>query len=168
MDAKKQPRTNAKKLVPSPAIKKPKKAPLPTGSSHPTVVGAIAEGMAEAEMLRHGIMPFRPLIDIGVDRVTCCGPILKRVQIKGQQVASRRRNGSLRFETVRGRKVSGRTTPSKGYAPDELEAFIFVHTELQLFYIVPADRISSDRRSITFGPNSHSQWLNAWWVLKQE
>ena len=121
----------------------------------------VAELMAHTEMLKNDIMPSIPVADIGTDCLTQYWDILKRVQIKGQEVDARF-PGRLTFSTRRRSRAV-----SEGYADNELDAFVFVHTELRRFFIVPASRISPERHKITFGPNSHSQWENAWCVLKK-
>ncbi|NDD52630.1 hypothetical protein EBZ39_01915 [bacterium] len=128
----------------------------------PTVrICKMAELMVHAEMLKNDIMPSIPVADIGTDCLTQHWDILKRVQIKGQEV-DLKFPGRLTFSTRRRSRAF-----SEGYEDNELDAFVFVHTELRRFFIVPANRISPDRHKITFGPNSHSQWEGAWWVLKK-
>lgn len=154
---------DAKSLVVPATLKVPK--PAAPKFAHTVVVGEIAERLVEIEMLRNNIMPCKPVIDIGVDRVTYFGDILKRVQIKGQE-ADAQHSGRLTFCTRR-RKVSPTSAISKSYGVNELDAFVFVHTELLRFFVVPASAIGPTRHKITFGPNSHSKWQDAWWVLKQ-
>ena len=127
------------------------------------VIAAIAENMAENEMFRHGIMPCVPRFDIGVDRITYFGDVIKRVQIKGQETKKRRIDKSYVFDLRR--STNGTTT---GYRKNELDAFVFVHTELRLFYIIPASKILPDQTSVTFSDSVRQQWQNAWWVLKKE
>lgn len=153
---------DAKSLIVSAGLTVPEPPPAFAKSM---VVGEIAERMAEIEMLRHNIMPCKPVIDVGVDRVTYYGDILKRVQIKGQEADVKDPN-RLTFCTRR-RKVGPTVQISESYAVNELDAFVFVHTDLRRFYVVPASKISPARHKITFGPNSHSYWQDAWWVLKR-
>lgn len=127
-----------------------------------TRISALAELLARVELLRNDILPCCPQIDIGTDLVTQHHNVLKRVQIKGQATNGRSPDTftfSTRRNDLEGKQV---------YRPDELDVFIFVHTELIRFFVVPAERlIDSGRYTITFGPNSHMQWENAWWLLKK-
>lgn len=125
-------------------------------------ISTLAELMAKVEMLRNDIMPCEPATDIGTDIVTQHRHILKRVQIKGQATDGKSPH-TFTFSTRRN-ELNGK----RAYEPDELDAFVFVHTECRRFFIVPARKIvESGRYTITFGPNSHNKWENAWWVLKR-
>jgi len=136
----------------------PKPAPFISDNAK---ISKIAELLAEAYMVRHDILPFRASLDIGTDILTEHRGIFKRVQVKGQATDGK----SPETFTFPTRRIEGGVrTP---YQLDELDAFVFVHTELLKFFIMPAaDIITSSRYTITFGPSSHSQWENAWWVLK--
>lgn len=128
-----------------------------------TRVSRIAELMAEVALLRNAIVPCRPAIDIGVDLVTCCGGVLKRVQVKGQATNGKNED-TFTFSTCR--CENGVRTP---YKPGEIDAFIFVHTEKARFFIVPAATIIRSKRcTITFSPTVHDYWENAWCVLTKK
>lgn len=124
-------------------------------------ISRIGELMVEIQLLRNDIMACKMCPDIGTDYLTQHYDVLKRVQIKSQE-ADAKFPGRLTFSTRR----SGPSEYSS-YADNEIDAFIFVHTELARFFVVPATRISPKRHKITFGPNSHAQWENAWCVLKK-
>lgn len=126
-----------------------------------TRTSRIAEIMAEAALLRQAIVPCRPAIDIGTDIVTHYGDVLKRVQIKGQATDGKNEN-TFTFSTCRN-EAAGR----RPYKLNEIDAFIFVHTEKARFFIVPAaDIIASRRCTITFSPTTHEDCEEAWWVLQ--
>lgn len=124
-------------------------------------ISRLAELMAEAELLRNHIVPCRPVIDIGTDVITHYGGVLKRVQVKGQATDGKNEH-TFTFSTCRNEPDGKRP-----YKHNEIDAFIFVHTESARFFIVPAAGIiASGRCTITFSPTSHPQWENAWRVLK--
>lgn len=124
-------------------------------------ISKAAEFLAEAYMVQNNILPFRTSLDIGTDIVTQHWDIFKRVQVKGQSTDGKSED-TFTFSTRRYEQGI-----KKAYRPGELDAFVFVHTGLLRFFIVPADEIvDSGRYTITFGPNSHQRWENAWWVLK--
>lgn len=157
---KKKKRRRAKKIEPPTAaavIGAPARLFVPESAR----ISRLAEFMAEAAMLRHDILPYRTSIDIGTDIITHHWSVLRRVQIKGQATNSRLPD-TFTFSTCR-----NELTGKRPYRHDEIDAFIFVHTELARFFVVPApDIIASGRRTITFSPTSHQQWENAWWILK--
>jgi hypothetical protein len=125
-------------------------------------VSFLSSLLARIEMLRHDIMPCGPEGDLGTDVVSQHHSVLKRVQIKGQATDGKSPD-TFTFSTCR--NDAGGKRP---YRLDELDAFVFVHTGCERFFVVPAAPIiKSGRYTITFGPNSHSQWENAWWVLKK-
>lgn len=140
-------------------------APSPSKAAlfipHSARIARIGELLVEIELLRNDILACKMCPDIGTDYLTQHRDVLKRVQIKSQEADSKF-PGRLTFSTRR----SG-SSANSSYADNEIDTFIFVHTELRRFFIVPAVKISPQRHKITFGPNSHSQWEAAWWVLKK-
>lgn len=121
---------------------------------------SLAEMLGFVQMMRHDILAYKPFIDVGADIITQHHHVLKRVQVKGQATDSK--ESGFTFPTTRTDKT-GRVM----YKPGELDAFVFVHTVFERFFVVPAEVIiDAGRRTITFGPHSHQEWENAWWLLK--
>lgn len=155
-DALKAYRAQKKRKLKAPAASRPKMF-VPRS----TLISKLAELMAEVQMLRNQIIPCRTAVDIGTDIVTHHWDVMKRVQVKGQATDGKSKD-TYTFPTCR-----YEFGVKKPYALGELDAFVFVHTEEEKFFIMPADDIiKSGRHTITFGPNSHQQWENAWCVLK--
>lgn len=127
-----------------------------------TLISRMAELMAELSLIREHILPYRRSLDIGTDIITHYGDVLKRVQVKGQASKGR---GEHTFTFSTCRNELGVKRP---YRPNEIDAFIFVHTEAERFFVMPADQIIASKRcTITFSPTSHPDWEDAWWILKK-
>jgi hypothetical protein len=131
-------------------------------------VAAIAAHMAYEQMLRRHIVPHTSSsVDFGVDVLTLYGrDVMKRVQIKGQEVQPAD-DQSLTFPITRSKAPKSLVGKSRAYDPLALDAFIFVHIELRRYFVVPMLELARHTSSITFSPNSHSQWEDAWDVLMQ-
>lgn len=120
-------------------------------------------------MYEHKIVPCVPLIDIGYDLVVAYNGILKRVQVKSTSVAPHKKTGSITFSTRRRKTCRKQRIPSPDndcYGHREIDAFIFVHTKLQRFFIMPGNRISGLRHKISF--TADSPWRDAWDVLQKK
>jgi len=131
-------------------------------------LGAKGVSMAISEMYDHHIVPCVPLIDIGYDLVVAHNNVLKRVQVKSTAVAPNKKTGSITFSTRRRKTCRKQREPdvtNDCYARKEIDAFIFVHTRLQLFFIIPGAMISGTRHKISFGPDS--RWRDAWALLQK-
>lgn len=129
--------------------------------------GTIGEMMAAIEMLRHGIIGCEPVIDIGVDMITFFDKVMKRVQVKSQ-LADEKRPGKLTFCVTKRKSGMQRngvyvSSPAVSYEDGELDAFVFVHTELKRFYVVPAGEVVN-KYKMTFGVDS--KWADAWYILQ--
>lgn len=132
-------------------------------------VGAIGVAMVEAHMLDNKIVPCRPALDIGFDLASAFGPVMKRVQVKATQSATRTRNDSTTFTIMRSKAGIVRNgkylyAPAKSYADHEIDVFVFVHVDRGHFYVVPAEEIDLNRHKLSLTPAS--KWADAWWVLK--
>lgn len=135
--------------------------PPPAFLPESTKISKMAEFLAEAYMVCNDILPFRASLDVGTDIVTEHLGIFKRVQVKGQ-ASDGKSPDSFTFPTCR--YENGVRTP---YRPGEIDAFVFVHTQELLFFVMPAAPIIASKQcTITFSPTSHSKWKDAWWVLK--
>lgn len=134
--------------------------------SKPVAIGAKGVSLAIAEMYDHQIVPCVPLMDIGYDLIAAHNHVLKRVQVKATSVAPERPNGLLTFSVKRRKamKANQKTVAAISYTGDEIDAFIFVHTKMHVFFIVPADQIKYSRYKISFSLTS--RWRDAWHLLK--
>jgi hypothetical protein len=133
-------------------------------------IGARGEALTQAELLGQEIVPCFPKIDIGVDLVSVHKNIVKRIQVKATESLKAVRHSSTSFCLVRQKSGVHRggvymKTPSKAYDHADVDAFVFVHNLLRLFFVVPAREIDLSRHKISFKANS--RWANAWDVLKQ-
>jgi hypothetical protein len=132
-------------------------------------IGAAGVALVSSQLLQRKILPCTPMIDIGYDIVTAYGNLMKRAQIKATQVATSTKNNSTPFCVKRNKGGYSRNgaympTPSRGYAFDEIDVFIFAHIDRAHFYIVPASEIDLNRHKLSLSPDS--KWADAWWVLK--
>jgi len=139
--------------------------PRPLVLPHSTRVTGIAQHMVYQQMLRHDIVPFPSAdLDFGVDLLTLYrGNVIRRVQIKGQEAVPANEQ-ALKFSLTRYNKKKG---SSQVYDPAALDAFVFVHTELHRYFVVPMAVIRRYKGSITFSPGCNSRWEDAWEVLKE-
>lgn len=141
----------------------PGKVQLPVGQT----IGARGVALAMAEMCSRNILPCTPFIDIGFDLISAYRHVLKRVQVKATSVHPSKNNGNFTFSVKRRKnwRLDKKNAPgSRSYEDNEIDVFIFVHTTMQLFFVVPADEIDYQRHKISFSLDS--QWRNAWNVLK--
>jgi hypothetical protein len=145
----------------------PQPKTLHTAPLSSRAAGTIGEMMAAIEMLRHGIVCCEPVLDIGVDMMTFFGAVMKRVQIKAQ-LADEKMPGKLTFCVTKRKSGMNRNgiympSPAVSYADGEVDAFVFVHTELRRFYVVPASEVVN-KYKMTF--NLDSKWADAWYILQ--
>ena len=133
--------------------------------SEPVAIGAKGVALAIAEMCDHQIVPCEPKFDIGYDLVAAHNSILKRVQIKSTSIPPAG-NGSFTFSVKRRKNwvVDNNNVPAISYKDNEIDVFVFVHTKLHVFFVVPAAEIDYGRYKISFLPGS--PWRDAWHVLK--
>lgn len=133
--------------------------------SKPGAIGAKGVALAIAEMYDHQIVPCEPKFDIGYDLVAAHNSTLKRVQVKSTSIAPTR-SGIFYFSIKRRKnaQVDNNNMPAISYRDNEIDVFVFVHTKLHLFFIVPASEIDYGKHKISFLRGS--LWHNAWHVLK--
>lgn len=136
----------------------PERLLAPSNSDRITM---IAHHMAYQEMLRHDVVPYpASAADYGIDLLTLAdGQVMKRVQIKAQEVMP---DDAFRL------KFSTSRSDGRPYAAHSLDAFIFVHIELRRYFVVPMDEMRQHKSSITFSPDRHGHWEDAWHVLKEK
>lgn len=136
--------------------------------SNALAIGARGVSLVIAEMYEHQIVPCVPLMDIGYDLIAAHNNVLKRVQVKATKVEPESSNGLFTFSVRRRKNCRNQRPPNSTssalYADNEIDTFIFVHTELRQFFIVPGDEIEYSRHKISFMLTS--PWNDAWHVLK--
>ena len=129
-----------------------------------STIGARGVAMAIAEMCEHNILPCTPFVDIGFDIVSVHQSVLKRVQVKSTSIDPAKTNGRFEFCVKRRKDRRRYDNNNTSFYPDDfIDAFIFVHTKLRLFFVIPAAKIAS-RHKISFLLDS--PWRDAWDVLK--
>jgi|LakMenEpi03Aug12_release.lakeMendotaPanAssembly.Ray.scaffolds.fasta_scaffold261313_4 hypothetical protein len=135
--------------------------------SRSLAIGARGVSLVIAEMYEHQIVPCVPLLDIGYDLIAAHNNVLNRVQVKSTAVKTETTNGLCSFSVRRHKSCRfRRQKPGKTsqYSENEIDVFIFVHTELRQFFIVPGAEILYCRHKISFLPDS--VWRDAWHILK--
>lgn len=134
--------------------------------SNALAIGAKGVSMAIAEMYDHQIVPCVPLLDIGYDLIAAHNHVLKRVQVKATKIDPEKTNGLFTFSVKRRKNTrwNKKEPVWNSYEDNEIDTFIFVHTELRQFFIVPASEIEYSRHKISFSLTS--EWNDAWHVLK--
>lgn len=128
--------------------------------------GARGVSLAISEMYDYQIVPCVPLLDIGYDLIAAHNEVINRVQVKSTGVLPQKPGASITFSTRR-RKTCRQQRENPGatdcYGDQEIDAFVFVHTRLSMFFVVPAEVIATTRHKISFAPDS--PWRDAWFVL---
>ena len=119
--------------------------------------------VATKKMLASGLIPCCPAIDIGFDLIAAGCPKPARIQIKTVSKGSRWK--VCRRPT--GVSSSGQYFPRSGlgYAPGELDFFVFVRLADELCHVVPAAVALENRHNITLADDG--PWRDAWHVVKQ-
>lgn len=108
-------------------------------------VAEIGVSMAVERLLREGYHVAIPVIDDGYDILASAGRRHWRLQVKA--TASFGRNRS-RVRIRRGAKKTGR------YSPDEIDAFVLIHTETRTVMCVPVSHV----RGSWFTFSSHTKY----------
>lgn len=143
--------------------------------NHNNIVSARSAAQLTDKALAEGIMPCIPATDIfGYDAIMEYRGKFRRVQLracglKEGQKKSATPPKSITFSIIRGkrkRRFKGESIHKRRrhFAPHELEAFIFIHVDYGLIFIVPVDAIDLTRTKFTVHLNEC--WHNNWSVLK--
>ena len=127
---------------------------------------------ASSEMLRNGILPCRPAVDIGYDIAGAVGHRFFRIQVKSTQSKdSFHKSGSYRFNVCRRKSGAFRDgyyqgVSAKHYTDGAIDFFVFVHLPSGSLFVVPADVIAGYKHHISLRPDS--EYRNAWGLLREQ
>jgi hypothetical protein len=127
--------------------------------------------LASSEMLRRGVLPCRPCVDVGYDIVACAGRKFHRVQVKSTQAAdSLTPSGSYRFNVCRRKAGSSRdgyyqAGGGKSYEEGDVDFFVFIHLPTNSLFVVPDSAIAHRKHRITLCQTS--EFKDAWHLMGQ-
>jgi hypothetical protein len=143
--------------------------------NHNNIVASRSQSQLTDKALAEGIMPCFPVTDIfGYDAAMEYRGKFTRVQIRacglpeGQPKLDKPPK-SITFSIIRSKRKKRFKEESiyvrrRHFKPDEIDAFIFIHVDYGLIFIVPVDAIDLTKTKFTVHLNEC--WHNNWGILK--